>query len=181
MRAHFTNTNVQILYHNGAWSILDASSKFCYQLAITSKFKEWIIFHIVVFSEFTEHAFFGNLTAFQQKEYTLQPIGYSTAIIWPSPGTLCCMGGFVSTIWFQLLLYGLVRAVEVRTRPCLAVYVKFQSVFITTSKIGSQLLLASTSSDVLLGWGSEKAFNECLGVSNVFFLQHKPKRGILHC
>ncbi len=35
-----------------------------------------------------------------------------------------------------------------------------------TSKIGSQLLLASTSSIVLLERGSEKAFNECLGASN---------------
>ncbi len=34
--------------------------------------------------------------------------------------------------------------------------------------IGSQLLLASTSSRVLLRRGSEKAFNECQGVSNVF-------------
>ncbi len=48
------------------------------------------------------------------------------------------------------------------------VYVEFQFVYATTSKIGSQLLLASTSSNVLLGRGSEKAFNECLGVSNVF-------------
>ncbi len=30
------------------------------------------------------------------------------------------------------------------------------------------LLLSSTSSYVLLGRGSEKAFNECLSVSNVF-------------
>ncbi len=36
--------------------------------------------------------------------------------------------------------------------PCLVV---------TTSKIGSQLLLASTSSNVQLGRGSEKTFNEC--------------------
>ncbi len=35
-------------------------------------------------------------------------------------------------------------------------------------KVGSQLLLTSTSSNVLLGRGSKKAFNECLGVSNVF-------------
>ncbi len=48
------------------------------------------------------------------------------------------------------------------------VYVKFQSVYITTSKTGSQLLLASTCSSVLLGRGCEKAFNECLGVSNFF-------------
>ncbi len=45
---------------------------------------------------------------------------------------------------------------------------KFQFIYATTSQIGSQLLLASTSSNVLLGQGSEKAFNECLGVSNVF-------------
>ncbi len=35
------------------------------------------------------------------------------------------------------------------------------------SKIDSQLLLAHSSSNVLSGRGSEKAFNECLGVSNV--------------
>ncbi len=50
--------------------------------------------------------------------------------------------------------------------PCLVVYVKRG--YTTTSEIGSQLLLASTSSNVLLGQGSEKAFNECLGVRNVF-------------
>ncbi len=38
----------------------------------------------------------------------------------------------------------------------------------TTSKIGSQFLLASTSSKVLPGRGSEKAFDDCVGVSNVF-------------
>ncbi len=48
------------------------------------------------------------------------------------------------------------------------VYVKSQCVYTTKSKIGSQLLLASTSSHVQLRRGSEKAFNECLGVSNVF-------------
>ncbi len=46
--------------------------------------------------------------------------------------------------------------------------VKFQFVYTTTSKMDSLLLLASTSSNVLLGRGSEKAFDECLGVSNVF-------------
>ncbi len=35
-------------------------------------------------------------------------------------------------------------------------------------QIGSQLLLSSTSSNALLGRGSEKAFDEYLGVSNVF-------------
>ncbi len=50
---------------------------------------------------------------------------------------------------------------------CLVVNVKFQFVYTTTSEIGSQLLLAPTSSTVLLGRGSLKAFNECLGVSNV--------------
>ncbi len=50
--------------------------------------------------------------------------------------------------------------------PCLVVYVKFQFGHIFSSEIGSQLLLNSTSSDALLG--SEKAFNECLWVSNVF-------------
>ncbi len=52
--------------------------------------------------------------------------------------------------------------------PCLVVCVKFQFVCTTTSQIGSQLLLTSTSSKVLLARGSEKAFNECLEVSNVF-------------
>ncbi len=38
-----------------------------------------------------------------------------------------------------------------------------QYVYTTTTKIDSQLLLASTSSNVLLGPGSEEAFKECLG------------------
>ncbi len=42
--------------------------------------------------------------------------------------------------------------------PYLKVYAKFQLVYTTTSKIGSQLLL---------GRGSEKAFNERQGVSNI--------------
>ncbi len=45
---------------------------------------------------------------------------------------------------------------------------KFKFVYSTTSKIGSQFLRASTSPKVLLGGGSEKAFDECLVVSNVF-------------
>ncbi len=48
------------------------------------------------------------------------------------------------------------------------VFVKFQFMYATTSKIDSQLLLASTSSKVLLGRGSEEAFNEYLGLSSVF-------------
>ncbi len=52
--------------------------------------------------------------------------------------------------------------------PCLVFYVKLQFVHTTKSKMGSQLLLTSTSSHVQLWRGSEKAFNECLGVSNVF-------------
>ncbi len=48
------------------------------------------------------------------------------------------------------------------------VYTKLKSAYATTSKIGSQILRASTSSKVLLGRGSEKAFDECLGVSNIF-------------
>ncbi len=36
--------------------------------------------------------------------------------------------------------------------------------------MGSQVLLASTSSNVLLGRGFEKAFNECLGVSDWAFI-----------
>ncbi len=50
----------------------------------------------------------------------------------------------------------------------LVVPVQFVFVYNTTSKIGSQLLLDSTRSNVLLGQGSEKTFNECLGVSNDF-------------
>ncbi len=34
--------------------------------------------------------------------------------------------------------------------------------------MGSLLLLAFTRSSVLLGRGSEKTFNECLGVSNIY-------------
>ncbi len=45
--------------------------------------------------------------------------------------------------------------------PCLVVHVTF--VYSTTSEIGSQIVLASTSSNVLLGRGPEKTFNECLG------------------
>ncbi len=52
--------------------------------------------------------------------------------------------------------------------PCFVVYIKCQSVYTTTCHIGSQILLASTSFNVLLGLGSEKAFNEFLGVRNVF-------------
>ncbi len=48
------------------------------------------------------------------------------------------------------------------------VYVELQFVYATTSKIGSQHLPACTSSKVLLGRGSEKAFNECLEVNYVF-------------
>ncbi len=61
-----------------------------------------------------------------------------------------------------------VWAKQLTRLPCLVVNVKFQFVYTTSSKIGSQLLLASTSSNVLLERGSEKTFNECLGVSNVF-------------
>ncbi len=43
------------------------------------------------------------------------------------------------------------------------------TVYTTKSKVGKQLLLAaSTSSHIQLRRGSEKAFNECLGVSNFF-------------
>ncbi len=52
--------------------------------------------------------------------------------------------------------------------PCLVVCVKFQLVYNTKSKMGSQLLLASISSHVQLWRRFEKAFSECLGVSNVF-------------
>ncbi len=46
----------------------------------------------------------------------------------------------------------------------LVVYVKFPFVYTTTGKIGSQRLLASTSSNVLRGRSSEKAFNDYLVV-----------------
>ncbi len=50
--------------------------------------------------------------------------------------------------------------IKQRTRlPCLVVYVKFQFVYTTTDKIGSQLSLAPTSANVQRG--SKKAFNEC--------------------
>ncbi len=61
-----------------------------------------------------------------------------------------------------------VQLVWVKQPPCLVVYVKFQLVYTKTSKIGSPILLASTSSNVLLERGSEKAFHEYLGLSNVF-------------
>ncbi len=51
--------------------------------------------------------------------------------------------------------------------PCFVVKVKIKFV-LTKNKIGSQILLAFTSSNVLLGRSSEKAFNECLGISNDF-------------
>ncbi len=61
-----------------------------------------------------------------------------------------------------------VWAKQLTRLPCLVVYVKFQFVYTTTSEIGIQLLLASTSSNILVVRRSDKAFNECLGVSNVF-------------
>ncbi len=61
-----------------------------------------------------------------------------------------------------------VWAKQLTRLPCPVVYVKFQFVYTTKSKLGSQLLLASTSSHAKLWRGSEKAFHECLGVSNVF-------------
>ncbi len=48
------------------------------------------------------------------------------------------------------------------------VYAKFQFVYASTSKIGSQILLTSASSKVLHGRGSEKAFRGCPGLSNAF-------------
>ncbi len=53
--------------------------------------------------------------------------------------------------------------------PCLEVYFGFQFMYTTTSKSCSQLLLASTSSNVPLGRGSEEVINECLEVSSVKF------------
>ncbi len=61
-----------------------------------------------------------------------------------------------------------VWAYQLTRLPYLVVNVKFQFVYTTTSEIGCQVLPSSTSSNVLLGRGSEKAFNECLGVRNVF-------------
>ncbi len=62
----------------------------------------------------------------------------------------------VKTVW----------ANQLARLPCSAVYVKFQFVYATTSEIGSQLWLASISSNVLLGRDSEEAFTECLFVNN---------------
>ncbi len=53
-----------------------------------------------------------------------------------------------------------VQLVWVNQPPCLMVHVKFQFVY-------TQILLASTSTNVLLEQGSEKAFSKCLVVSNV--------------
>ncbi len=50
------------------------------------------------------------------------------------------------------------------------VYVKFQFVHTTTSKTGSHLLLASTSSNALRRRGSEKSFSEDVEVSTVCHL-----------
>ncbi len=61
-----------------------------------------------------------------------------------------------------------VWAKQLTRLPCFVVYVKFQFVYTTKSKMSSQHLLASTSSHVQLWRGSDKAFHECLGVSNVF-------------
>ncbi len=60
-----------------------------------------------------------------------------------------------------------VWAKQLTRLSCLVVYVKSQLGYATNSKMGSQLLLASTRSHVQLLRGSKKAFNECLGVSNV--------------
>ncbi len=57
---------------------------------------------------------------------------------------------------------------KLQKTPYLAVYAKFQLPYTTTSNTGSQPLLASTSSKVLSGRGSEKAFSECLRVSDAF-------------
>ncbi len=50
---------------------------------------------------------------------------------------------------------------------CLVVRVKFQFVYNIRRKVDSQLLLASVRSNVLLARGSEKGFNDFLGVSIV--------------
>ncbi len=49
-----------------------------------------------------------------------------------------------------------VWAKQLTRLPCLVVYVKFQFVYTTKSKMGSQFLLAFTSSDVQLRRGAEK-------------------------
>ncbi len=62
-----------------------------------------------------------------------------------------------------------VWANQLTRTPCLvATYVKFQFVYIATSRFGSQLLLAATSSNVLLRRGPEKVIDEGLGVNDVF-------------
>ncbi len=54
---------------------------------------------------------------------------------------------------------------------CLVMFVKPQLVYTATSKIGSRLLMASTSSNVQLGHGSEKTFSECLSSTSVTLYQ----------
>ncbi len=61
-----------------------------------------------------------------------------------------------------------VWAKQLTRLPCSVIYVKFEFVYTTTSKIGTQLLLTSSSSKVKLCPGSEKVFNEFLGLSNAF-------------
>ncbi len=61
-----------------------------------------------------------------------------------------------------------VWAKQLTRLPCLVVYVTFQFVSATKTKMGSPPLLATTSSQVQISRGFEEAFNECLGVSNVF-------------
>ncbi len=60
------------------------------------------------------------------------------------------------------------RAIQRVILPFFVVCVRFQFGHTTKSRSFSQLLLASTNSNALLEWGSEKAFSECLGVNNVF-------------
>ncbi len=62
--------------------------------------------------------------------------------------------------------------IVVRLHAWLVVYGKFKFAYTTTSKIGSQLLMTSTSSNVLLEWISEKAFNECLWIKQSRPLGH---------
>ncbi len=63
-----------------------------------------------------------------------------------------------------------VWANELTLLLCLVINVKFQFGWTTKSTMGSQLLLASISSQVQLWLWSDKAFNECLVVSNVLHL-----------
>ncbi len=107
-------------------------------------------------------------------------VGHKFQVIWPSififlwrqANTFCDTYGRKSR-WISIEQLQkpakLVWAVLMTRLHCFVAYVKFKFVYTTTtSKIGSRLLLASTTPNVLLGRGSKVAFNECFGVNNVF-------------